>query len=200
MNSDSKRTITASFMIGYFVSFLKNELSVDEDSNNICRNFLITNLSNQILSTISELSQELFNESINYKFSIISRNDFKTKLDELFELISEKIQRGGESFLEISFLCGGLISLTETDEIILPDREKMEVILLNLLTILGINLCWSDVNKIISKLCSCNIHYRRESRDQLFSLICGEQMSHRKIFEIQKIFETNSYDQNTAFA
>lgn len=200
MDPDSKRKITASFMIGYFVSFLKNELSENEDYIKGCQNFLITMMSPQILSTMSELFLEIFNESITDKFSIHSKNDLKNTLDEIFELVSEKIQRGGESFLEISFLCGGLISLTEADEKILVDRKKLEVIIINLLTKLGLNLCWSDLNKIIVELTSGSIQSRRESRDQLFSLICGNQINHKKIFEIQNLFETNSHYQNTAFA
>lgn len=200
MDSDYKRKITASFMIGYFVSFLKNELSENESCVKGCPNFLITMMSPQILSTMSELFLEVFNESITDKFSIISNNDLKNTLNEIFELVSEKIQRGGESFLEISFLCGGLISLTETDEKILVDREKMVVIIISLLTTLGLNLCWSDLNKIINELTSSSLQSRRESRDQLFSLICGNQKSHMKIFEIQNLFETNFHYQNTAFA
>jgi hypothetical protein len=200
MNSDSKRKITASFMIGYFVSFLKNELSENESSAKGYQNFLLTMMSPQILSTMSELYLEIFNESITDNFTINSRNDLKNTLNEIFELVSEKIQRGGESFLEISFLCGGLISLTETDENILVDREKMEEIIIHLLSTLGLNLCWSDLNKLIDELTSSNVQSRRESRDQLFSLICSNQKNHKKIFEIQNLFKTNSYYQNTAFA
>ena len=187
-------------MIGYFVSFLKNEFSGDEGRAEYCRNVLLAMMSNQILSTMSELFLELFNESMADRFGIITGKDFKYKIDELFELISEKIQRGGESFLEISFLFGGFICLAETDDKIVVEKEKMKSILLNLFFTLGINLQRNDVNNIINELASCDIHCRRESRDHLFSLLCGSQESHRKIFEIQNLFETNYYGQNHAFA
>jgi hypothetical protein len=160
LDSDSKRKISATFMMGYFISFLRYELL----------------------------------ESENHK------DDLKKTLNEIFEVISEKIQRGGESFLEISYLCGGLISLTETEETIPADKQKYEIIIAHLLTILELNLCWSDLNKIIDDLTSGKIQSRRESRDQLFSLICGSQTRHKKVFEIQNLFETNSSYQNTAFA
>ena len=200
MGSDSKRKITASFMIGYFISFMKNELSENENRLNGYHNFLITMMSHEILSTMSDLFQEVFNESITDKYSVISRNDLKDTLTEIFELVSEKIQRGGESFLEISFFCGGFLSLAETEENIFFDREKLEVILNNLLVSLEYNLCWNDLNKIIRELTSGCIQSRRESRDQLLSLICSNQKSHKRIFEIQNLFEMNTYNQNTAFA
>ncbi len=187
-------------MIGYFVSFLKNELSGDESYAKDIKKYLITRMSPQILYTMSELFQEIFNESINHKFSVKTKYDLKNTLNGIFELVSEKIQRGGESFLEISFLCGGLITLIELDDKILANREKMEVILIDLLSTLGLNLCWSDFNKIITELTSGSIQLRRESRDQLFSLICGNQKNHKQISEIQNFCELYSFQQNTAFA
>lgn len=200
MDSDSNRKIKAAFMIGYFISFLRNELLDNEDCARGRQNFLITMMSPQILLTISELFREIFNEPITDKFSTISRNDLKNTLNEIFELISEKIQRGGESFLEISFLCGGLLSLIEADDKFLLHGRKLEIILSNLLTTLELNLCWRDLKKIITELNSSSVQSRRESRDQLFSLICGNQKNHSKIFEIQNLFETNTYHQDSAFA
>lgn len=187
-------------MMGYFISFLRNELLKHENYNKRHKNVLLTLMSPQIFMTISELFMDIFGESISKSYLINNKDDLKKTLNEIFEMVSEKIQRGGESFLEISYLCGGLISLTETEETIPADKRKYEIIIAHLLTILELNLCWSDLNNIIDELISCEIQSRRQSRDQLFYLICGSQIRHKKVFEIQNLLETNSFYQNTAFA
>ena len=187
-------------MIGYLVSLLKNEMCEDVNCTKGYQIFLPSMVRAQILSTMSELFLEIFNEPMNNKISTISNNDLKITLTEIFDLVSEKIQSGGESFLEISFLCGGLISLTHIDEENSVDRKKMRTILISILTTLGLNFCWSDLNKTIDELSSNSIRSRKESRDNLFLMICGSHENHKKIFEIQNLFETTKYNQSSVYA
>ncbi|MHB8905088.1 MAG: hypothetical protein ACYC4T_01890 [Melioribacteraceae bacterium] len=200
MNSDSKKKITAAFMIGYFTSLLQNEMIGEEEQPNRDQIFLIMALNAKIFSTMSDLHSDLFGESFPNVNFIKSMDDLKVTLSDLSEMISEKIQRGGESFLEISFLCGGFLGISETVDTKPSERHKLEDIIYNLLSELEVNLCWNDLNKIINDLTSYKIDLRRNSRDQLFSMICGSHIKHQTIYEIQNLLETNSYYQNSAFA
>ncbi len=200
MNSDSKKKITAAFMIGYFTSLLQNEMIGEEDQPNRDPFFLMMALNVKIFSTMSDLHSDLFGESFPSINFIKSMDDLKVALSDLSEMISEKIQRGGESFLEISFLCGGFLGMSETVDPKPSEIHKLEDIIYNLLSELEVNLCWNDLDKIINDLTSYKIDLRRNSRDQLFSMICGSHIKHQTIYEIQNLLETNSYYQNSAFA
>lgn len=200
MDSDSKRKITAAFMIGYFTSLLKNEMIEDGTQSNHDQNFLMMALNAQILSTISDLHKDIFGESFPNINFIKSMDDLKVTLYDLSKMISEKIQRGGESFLEISFLCGGFLGLSENIDPLPSEKQKLEIIIYHLLNALEMNLCWNDLDKIINDLTSSKIFLRRNSRDQLFSMICSSHIKHQTIYEIQSLFETNIYLQNSAFA
>lgn len=200
MDSDSKRKITAAFMIGYFTSLLKNEMTEDGAQSNHDPKFLMMALNAQILSTISDLHKDIFGESFPSINFIESIDDLKVTLYDLSEMISEKIQRGGESFLEISFLCGGFLGLSENVDTLPSERHKLEVIIYHLLNELEVNLSWNDLDKIINDLTSCKIHLRRNSRDQLFSMICRSHIKHQTIYEIQNLFENSSSLQHLAFA
>lgn len=187
-------------MIGYLVNLLKNELCEDEICTERYTKFFLSTVGPQVISTLSDLFLEIFGESMNESISPVSKNDFKITLAEVFDLISEKIQRGGESFLEISFLCGGIISLTHMDGVYPADQKKMEMILINILTALGLNFCWIELKKTVEDLSSDNIQSRVDSRDQLFSLICGNKANHKKIYDIQNFFEYRNDYQHQAFA
>jgi len=200
MNSDSKKKITAAFMIGYFTSLLQNEMIGEEEQPNRDQIFLLMALNVKIFSTMSDLHSDVFGESFPSINFIKSMDDLKVTLSDLSEMISEKIQRGGESFLEISFLCGGFLGMSETVDPKSSERQKLEDIIYNLLSELEVNLCWNDLDKIINDLTSYKIDLRRNSRDQLFSMICGSHIKHQTIYEIQNLLETNSYYQNSAFA
>ena len=200
MNSDSKKKITAAFMIGYFTSLLQNEMIGEEEQPKRDQIFLLMALNVKIFSTMSDLHSDVFGESFPSINFIKSMDDLKVTLSDLSEMISEKIQRGGESFLEISFLCGGFLGMSETVDPKSSERQKLEDIIYNLLSELEVNLCWNDLDKIINDLTSYKIDLRRNSRDQLFSMICGSHIKHQTIYEIQNLLETNSYYQNSAFA
>ncbi len=187
-------------MIGYFTSLLKNEMIEDGTQSNHDQNFLMMALNAQILSTISDLHKDIFGESFPNINFIKSMDDLKVTLYDLSKMISEKIQRGGESFLEISFLCGGFLGLSENIDPLPSEKQKLEIIIYHLLNALEMNLCWNDLDKIINDLTSSKIFLRRNSRDQLFSMICSSHIKHQTIYEIQSLFETNIYLQNSAFA
>jgi hypothetical protein len=200
MSKDSKRKLTAAFMIGYFTSLLKSEMVENEVHSNHDQHFLMMAMNVQILSTMSDLHKDVFGESFPSIKFISSMDDLKVTLYELCEIISEKIQRGGESFLEISFLCGGFLGLSENVDLFPSEKQNLKIIIYHLLNELEVDLCWNELNKIINDLTSCQINLRRNSRDQLFSIICGSHVKHKTIYEIQNLLETNSYYQNSAFA
>jgi len=187
-------------MIGYFTSLLQNEMIGEEEQPKRDQIFLLMALNVKIFSTMSDLHSDVFGESFPSINFIKSMDDLKVTLSDLSEMISEKIQRGGESFLEISFLCGGFLGMSETVDPKSSERQKLEDIIYNLLSELEVNLCWNDLDKIINDLTSYKIDLRRNSRDQLFSMICGSHIKHQTIYEIQNLLETNSYYQNSAFA
>jgi hypothetical protein len=187
-------------MIGYFTSLLKNELIKDEVDSNHDQNFLILAMNAHILSTISDLHKDLFGSSIpNIKF-MEGRDKLRSTLHNFCEMFSEKIQRGGESFLEISFLCGSFLTLSEIVELLPSEKQKLGIIIFNLLSALEINISWNDLKKIINDLTSCKIHVSRNSRDQLFSMICGKHVKHQTINDIQNLFESTSSLHNVAFS
>ncbi|MCX6170483.1 MAG: hypothetical protein NTX65_14150 [Ignavibacteriales bacterium] len=200
MTIKSKRKITSAFMIGYFTSLLKNEMTDEETESNHDQNFLIMALNTQIFTTMSDLHKDIFGEEFPRVKFIECIDDLKVTLCDLNEMISEKIQRGGESFLEISFLCGGFLGLTEATDSLPHEIQKLEIIVYHLLNKLDVNLCWNDLEKIINDLTSGEIQLRRNSRDQLFSMICGSHTKHQTIYEFQNLFERNSSVQHFAFA
>jgi hypothetical protein len=199
MNKKSKRKLTAAFMIGYFTSLLKCEMAEEEQSIHYS-NFLIMALNTEIFSTMSDLHKDIFGESFPRISSIENIDDLKVTLFGLNEMISEKIQRGGESFLEISFFCGGFLGLAESSDDFFSEKQKLGVIIFHLLNLLEVNLCWNELEKIINDLTSEEIQLRRNSRDQLFSMICGSHTKHETIYEFQNLFENNSSVQHFAFA
>jgi len=195
MESISKRKLTAAFTLGYFVSFLRDQL--DEDLKDITEfpNFMVTDFSGDIFKTAYELVLDIFDEAESNNFSLDCTNDPRQSLTKFYEIISEKIQRGGESFLELSFLTGSILSLINSIEPNLLDIKKYELMYSDLCGELGRNVNWYQLNNLFKLLCSKDTVNRRNSRNELFSMISGNTSNHNKIFEIQNTLENKiTYD------
>src|SRR5664279_1673153 len=109
MESISKRKLTAAFTLGYFVSFLRDQLDCDQTVINEFSNYMLTDFNDDIIRTAYELVFDIFDEAERNNLSLDCANDPRQSLNKFYEIISEKIQRGGESFLELSFLTGSIL-------------------------------------------------------------------------------------------
>jgi hypothetical protein len=194
------KRITAAFSIGYLISFLRNKLFDEEAEKKNYRRLISSSVNCRIISTIQELYQDVFNESILAAYIIDSEIDLKITLENIFEMISEKIQRGGESFLEISFYCGGFLSLSESDYSLQADSKKYETIIYFLLSSLNPNFSLKEIQVLISDLTSSEAQSRIDSRNQLFFLICQNQVHLEHISEIQNLVETIYHNTEAASA
>ncbi|MFA7227715.1 MAG: hypothetical protein WC061_01670 [Melioribacteraceae bacterium] len=200
VDSGFRKKITAVFMIGYFISFLRNRLLYAEKEERDYQNLVIAFVEGQIRSTLSGLYLDAFGETLPELSHESGTNSLSSSLDAIFEIISEKIQRGGESFLEISFFCGGCLSISDFGHSIPVDLKMYEQIIFNLLNSLGLKYPFDDLRKMLRELNDCDLQVRRGSRDQLFFLICGNLSPHKKIYHIQTLFEANYFYRNSVCA
>jgi hypothetical protein len=195
MESISKRKLTAAFTLGYFVSFLRDQLDCDQTVINEFSNYMLTDFNDDIIRTAYELVFDIFDEAERNNLSLDCANDPRQSLNKFYEIISEKIQRGGESFLELSFLTGSILSLANSIDLNLLEIKKYELIYSDLCGVLGRNVSWYQLNDLFKHLCSKDTTNRRESRNELFTMISGNLSNHKKIFEIQKNLENKiTYD------
>jgi hypothetical protein len=195
MESISKRKLIAAFTLGYFVSFLRDQLDDVQTDFNKFSNYMLTDFSDDIIRTAYELVFDIFDEAESNNLSLDCTNDPRQSLDKFYEIISEKIQRGGESFLELSFLAGSILSLINSVEPNLLDIKKYELIFSDLCGLLGRNVSWHQLNSLFKHLSSNDSMNRRDSRNELFAMISGNLSNHNKIFEIQKTLENKiTYD------
>ncbi|PKL83649.1 MAG: hypothetical protein CVV24_03795 [Ignavibacteriae bacterium HGW-Ignavibacteriae-3] len=191
MRPDPKNKIAAIFITGYFVSFLRDKLADDEVADNEHIGFLIPVLYQRIVTTLSDLYEILFDEPLITGSETKTNEMLGVTLEKTFGQISEKIQRGGESFLELSFCCGGILGLTGMEFSNLREKENYEVIMKNLLHSLNLNFSPNELKIILRDLTSCELLTRRISRDQLVFLICGNQSHYKQVYEIQNLLESN---------
>ncbi|MEW6701762.1 MAG: hypothetical protein AB1298_03505 [Bacteroidota bacterium] len=184
-----KRKIIAAFTLGYFLSVLRQQLLIEKSSFGNHRHSMIIFLHREIVLTASDLIKEVFEEEILSSPSIKSLDDLKNFLDEVFKIVSEKIQRGGESFLEISFYSGGVLGFVESLEETQFDQRKLLMIIYELLQMLGINTGWIELERIVTNLTSHKTDSRRRSRNELFTMICSAHANYKKVFDIQHAVE-----------
>jgi len=195
MESVSKRKLTAAFTLGYFVSFLREQLNDNQTDFSEFPNYMPTDFSSDIIRTAYDLVLDIFDEAESNSFLQDCSNDPRQSLTMFYEIISEKIQRGGESFLELSFLTGSILSLINSVDTNLLDMKKYELIYSDLCGVLGRNVNWYQLNSLFKHLCSTDSSNRRDSRNELFTMISGNLSNHNKIFEIQKSLENKiTYD------
>jgi len=195
MESISKRKLTAAFTLGYFVSFLRDQLDNNHSDYGEFSNYMLNDFRSDIVRTAYELVSDIFDEAESRSLSLDYTNDPEKALNKFYEIISEKIQRGGESFLELSFLAGSILSLINSVEPNQLDINKYELIYSDLCGVLGRNVDWCQLNNLFKLLCSKNTSNRRDSRNELFTMISGNLSNHSKIFEIQNTLENKiTYD------
>ena len=85
-----------------------------------------------------------------------------------------------------------LINSVEPNQL---DINKYELIYSDLCGVLGRNVDWCQLNNLFKLLCSKNTSNRRDSRNELFTMISGNLSNHSKIFEIQNTLENKiTYD------
>lgn len=190
MESISRRKLTAAFTLGYFVSFLRDQLDSDQTDFSEFPNYMLTDYNSDIVRTAYDLVFDIFDEAESHNFSLDCINDPRQSLSKFYEIISEKIQRGGESFLELSFLTGSILSLMNSLEPNMMDIRKYELIYSDLCGVLGRNVNWYQLNNLFKHLCSKDSSNRRDSRNELFTMISGNLSNHNKIFEIQNTLES----------
>src|ERR1035437_8286504 len=128
MESISKRKLIAAFTLGYFVSFLRDQLDDAQTDFNKFSNYMLTDFSGEIIRTAYELVFDIFDEDENNNLLLDCTNDPRQSLNKFYEVISDKCQRGGESFLELSCLAGSILSLINAVEPNLLDIKKNELI------------------------------------------------------------------------
>jgi hypothetical protein len=195
MEQVSKRKLTAAFTLGYFVSFLREQFYENQTDFSEFSSYMQTDFSSDIVRTAYDLVLDIFDEAESNSFLLDCNNDPTQSLSKFYEIISEKIQRGGESFLELSFLTGSILSLVNSVDTNLLDMKKYEVIYSDLCGVLGRNVNWYRLNSLFNHLSSTDSTDRRDSRNELFTMISGNLSNHNKIFEIQNSLENRiTYD------
>lgn len=138
---------------------------------------------------MNELHNELFETDIQQEWLFFFMDEYCELLEKFYESTSEKIQRGGESFPEVSFHTGGFLSAADPSQIRLINIENYKSIISDLLKKIGLESDLIDLDKILYGLSSFDEKVSRKARNMLYLILSGNSSSRERVVSIQDLIE-----------
>jgi hypothetical protein len=192
---DHQKIVTA-FTIGYFTSYLKEQIIGNKNSLDGFIHSVIVQSREEIGETILKMYESLFEVKYGNSFNKECIEEIKESIDLVIQAIMEKMQKEDDTFLELAFLSGSFLSVAGSINSSQFDKDKFEAICSELLTSLKLNVTWAEIKKLFADLTSETIDKKVNSRDELFVTIANSQSNYEQVFGFQSVLE-NISNRNT---
>lgn len=179
----------SAFVLGYFLSFLK--VTLNSGSNCSFSNDDIYEEINRkrVLKLSNALYFRIFNEEIPSE--IENSNGLSNYSEKLFSFISSKVQGGDELLFEFSFFCGAYLYMSDLEEDIPVNKERLKYMIDTLVKCLGIKS--SDIsigNILLDSKNDCSANFNNASRE-IYESLAASNPYHNEISSL--ISETNLF-------
>jgi hypothetical protein len=193
MTCPDHQKIVSAFTIGYFTSFLKDQLIEKQNTfDGFVYDFIIQKRE-EIKDTIFKLYESLFEVKYGKSFHEECIEDIKESIEIVIQAITEKLEEEDHSFLELAFLSGSFLSVANSMNPEQFDKNKFEVICSELLNSLKLNVTWIELKKLLADLTSETLDKQYSSRDELFVTIANSQSNYEKVSGFQSTIDNISY-------
>ena len=177
MNTPNTNSLKAAFKLGYILTLINNEL--EDENEEVLWNFL-------------------------YLFKSAFRNDYYTVMNEelilfptyrdiydiidffkgTYEFVKDELAKNIHPFIELSFLIGGLVSISYSTNEILVQKDKIEIAYSQVLQLSNLSYSKEEISHLVDRLTSFNLQERMQSRIEMFHKLDN---SHTSDYQVEVI-------------
>ena len=180
MNSSTTINYLAAFGLGYSLTTIKDKIICEDEK--LLKHLFLNKFESQF-KTFEVCYSLIFDELLEIPLEYISDSHIADFTSSLFELTEEKVSNHINQNLQLYFFAGGVIYLSDRSGINF-EKKKFKYILYEMLSKLGNNVTWEQVDILTSELYGKNMIVKRAAKKQIIDFMFSSNLHEEESLEL----------------